>query len=92
MIGYSEIGIFGSVLLAIAFIPQCYRLLNTKRANDISTYYLFILIVGALCLTIYGYGNNDLIIFTLNLYAFFCNIELLGLKIYYDKISTKTIT
>ena len=33
-IPYFEIGIVGSLLLAGAFLPQCYRLLNTKSAKD----------------------------------------------------------
>ena len=85
MFPYSEVGIFGSLLLAAAFLPQCYRLLKTKRAKDISFYYPFVLSVGSFCLTIYGYGIRDAIVFTLNLYATFCNVELMALKIYYDR-------
>lgn len=84
MFPYPEIGIFGSLLLACAFLPQCYRLLNTKSAKDISFYYPLVLSVGSFCLTIYGYGIRDMIVFTLNLYATFCNTELMLLKIYYD--------
>jgi MtN3 and saliva related transmembrane protein len=85
MIPYPEIGIFGSLLLAGAFLPQCYRLLNTKRAKDISLYYPLVLSVGSFCLTVYGYGIRDVIVFTLNLYATFTNVELMLLKIYYDR-------
>lgn len=84
MVGYSEIGIFGSLLLASAFLPQAYRLLKTRSAKDISLYYPLILFVGSLCLTIYGYGIYDLIVFLLNLYATLCNLSLMLLKIYYD--------
>jgi MtN3 and saliva related transmembrane protein len=82
---YPGIGIFGSMLLAGAFLPQCYRLLNRKSAKDISLYYPMVLAVGSFCLTFYGYGIRDLIVFTLNLYATFCNVELMLLKIYYDR-------
>jgi MtN3 and saliva related transmembrane protein len=85
MIPYPEIGIVGSLLLAGAFLPQCYRLLNTKSAKDISFYYPLVLSIGSFCLTIYGYGIKDAIFFTLNLYASFCNVELMMLKIYYDR-------
>lgn len=85
MFPYSEIGIFGSLLLAGAFLPQCYRLLNTKSAKDISFYYPLVLSIGSFCLTVYGYGIRDAIVFTLNLYATFCNVELMALKIYYDR-------
>lgn len=77
-------GIIGSVLLSFSFPPQCYRLLRTQSAKDISIYYMLILAGGSLCLTIYGYGIHDLIVFILNLYATLANCELLALKVYYD--------
>ncbi len=77
-------GIIGSVLLSFAFIPQCYRMLSTRSARDISAYYVVILVAGAFCLTIYGYGIRDVIVFMLNLYATLANSELLLLKLYYD--------
>ena len=77
-------GIIGSILLSFAFLPQCYRLLKTKSARDISAYYVLILVVGSFCLAAYGYGIRDLIVFILNLYATLANTELLLLKIYYD--------
>ncbi len=77
-------GIIGSVLLSFAFLPQCYRLLKTKSARDISAYYVLILVSGSFCLTVYGYGIRDSIVFILNLYATLANAELLLLKLYYD--------
>ena len=77
-------GIIGSILLSFAFLPQCYRLLSTKSARDISAYYILILVAGSFCLTIYGYGIKDMIVFILNLYATLANSELLLLKLYYD--------
>jgi MtN3 and saliva related transmembrane protein len=77
-------GIIGSILLSFAFLPQCYRMLSTRSARDISAYYVMILVAGSFCLTVYGYGISDLIVFILNLYATLANSELLLLKIYYD--------
>jgi MtN3 and saliva related transmembrane protein len=83
-LGLTVFGIIGSILLSFAFLPQCYRLLKTKSARDISAYYMLILVGGSLCLTIYGYGIRDAIVFILNLYATMANTELLLLKLYYD--------
>jgi MtN3 and saliva related transmembrane protein len=83
-LGLTVFGIIGSILLSFAFLPQCYRLLKTKSARDISVYYMLILVAGSLCLTIYGYGIRDAIVFILNLYATMANSELLLLKLYYD--------
>ncbi len=82
-------GIIGSLLLSFAFLPQCYRLLKTRSARDISAYYVMILVAGSFCLTVYGYGIKDLIVFILNLYATLANSELLLLKLYYDKKKEK---
>jgi MtN3 and saliva related transmembrane protein len=78
-------GIIGSILLSLAFLPQCYHLLKTKSARDISAYYVLILTIGSFCLTLYGYGIRDSIVFILNLYAMLANAELLVLKLYYDR-------
>lgn len=78
-------GIIGSVLLSFSFLPQCYRLLSTKSAHDISVYYVLILVAGSFCLTVYGYGIQDPIVFILNLYATLANSELMMLKVYYDR-------
>lgn len=77
-------GIIGSILLSFSFLPQCYRLLSTQSARDISVYYVLILVGGSFCLTVYGYGIKDPIVFILNLYATLANGELLLLKLYYD--------
>ncbi len=78
-------GIIGSVLLSLSFLPQCYRILSTKSARDLSAYYVLVLVAGSFCLTIYGYGIRDPIVFILNLYATMANGELLFLKLYYDR-------
>lgn len=81
----SLIGSAGSILLAVAFLPQCYRILNTKHTQDISLYYLAILVTGSFCFVVYGYGIRDPIVFILNMYATLANLWLVLLKIYFDR-------
>ncbi|HTY91330.1 MAG TPA: SemiSWEET family transporter [Methanocella sp.] len=78
-------GIIGSILLSFSFLPQCYHLLSTKSAGDISIYYVLILVAGSFCLAVYGYGIRDPIVFILNMYATLANSELMLLKVYYDR-------
>jgi MtN3 and saliva related transmembrane protein len=87
--GLTAFGIIGSVLLAIAVLPQFYRMLHTKSAHDISAYYILILAIGSFCLTVYGYGINDIIVIALNLFATVANASLLLLKAYYDNNEKK---
>ena len=89
---YQAIGIAGSVLLALAFIPQCYKMLSTRSAKDISIYYLTVIALGSLFMTVYGYGIMDLVVFGLNLYAFLCNIQLILLKLYFDRMQERPST
>ena len=86
--GLTAFGVIGSVLLSLAFVPQCYHLLSTKSAKDLSAYYVLILVAGSFCLTVYGYGIRDPIVFILNLYATLANGELFFLKLYYDRKTT----
>lgn len=81
----SLIGSAGSIILAIAFLPQCYRVLNTKHTKDISLYYLLTMVTGSLCFVVYGYGIHDPIVFILNMYSGTANTELVLLKLYYDR-------
>lgn len=92
MEAFQAIGIAGSILLAIAFIPQCYKMLSTRSAKDISIYYLSVIALGSLFMTVYGYGIRDLVVFGLNLYAFLCNVQLILLKLYFDRMQEKYIT
>jgi MtN3 and saliva related transmembrane protein len=84
---FSLIGSAGSILLALAFLPQCYRILNTRHTKDISLYYLAILVTGSFCFVVYGYAIGDPIVFILNAYATMANFELVLLKLYFDKNS-----
>ena len=84
---FSLIGSAGSILLALAFLPQCYRILNTRHTKDISLYYLAILVTGSFCFVVYGYAIADPLVFILNAYATIANSELVILKLYFDKSS-----
>ncbi len=83
----SMIGSAGSILLALAFLPQCYRVLNTQHTKDISLYYLAIMVTGSFCFVVYGYGIKDPIVFILNMYAALANFELVLMKLYFDRKS-----
>ena len=84
---FSLIGSAGSILLALAFLPQCYRILNTRHTKDISLYYLAILVTGSFCFVVYGYAIKDPLVFILNTYATIANFELVLLKLYFDRKS-----
>ena len=54
------IGFIGGSILGLQLIPQIYKAYKTKSTNDISTFFLFMNIVGLTLMTTYGVCNNDM--------------------------------
>ncbi len=54
------LGWVGSTLLTINLIPQIYKIHNTKKVDDISTYFIIINISGLLMYSCYAWYNNIL--------------------------------
>lgn len=54
------IGFIGGSILGLQLIPQIYKAYKTRSTNDISTFFLFMNIVGLTLMTTYGVCNNDM--------------------------------
>ena len=48
------IGLIGSILVAISFVPQTYKTINSNQIKDISFMFMFINIISAGLMCIYG--------------------------------------
>lgn len=51
---FNILGLFGSILVGISFIPQTYKIIKTKNVNDISIIFISINLFAASCMIIYG--------------------------------------
>jgi|TARA_B100002019_G_C20910046_1_gene422398 uncharacterized protein with PQ loop repeat len=48
------LGLIGSILVGICFIPQTYKTINSNEINDISMSFIIINITAATLMSIYG--------------------------------------
>ena len=80
------VGLFGSFLSSITFVPQVYKAWRSKSVGDLSIYTILIVSSSTLVWLVYGFCNNPLL-----LPVVLCNgfIFLLSLVLLYFKISFK---
>lgn len=48
------IGLFGSILIGLTFIPQTYKTINSNEVKDISNLFLILNITSASLMVVYG--------------------------------------
>ena len=51
----NNIGLSGSILLGLSFIPQTYKIIKEKQTKNISLIFLILSICSALLMTVYGF-------------------------------------
>lgn len=83
------LGLLGNILLVGSYLPQIYKLIKTKSAEDLSLSMWVIYVLGDICLLAYSIGTGDLI-FTA-LFALFSleNLIVLYLTYLYSKPAKK---
>lgn len=80
------VGLFGSFLSSITFVPQVYKAWQSKSVGDLSIYTILIVTSSTLVWLVYGFFNDPLL-----LPVVLCNgfIFLLSLVLLYFKLSFK---
>lgn len=78
-------GITASIFTTIAVLPQVYKVINSKSAEDISVWMFASLLVGVGSWTIYGILTTDLPIILTNGLSFIFNAAMLYVKLVYSK-------
>jgi MtN3 and saliva related transmembrane protein len=79
------LGIGAGICTSVSLLPQLVKLFKTKKAEDISLFYLIILFVGV-CLWIwYGILRQDIPIIATNAFTLILNLAILVLGIRYKK-------
>jgi MtN3 and saliva related transmembrane protein len=68
------IGIFAGICTAISLLPQLVKILKTKKAEDISWFYLIILLTGLAGWIVYGFLKDDFPIIITNCFSFLVNV------------------
>lgn len=77
------IGIGAGVCTALSLLPQLFKIIKDKKANDISYFMLFILLTGIGGWIWYGMLKKDYPIIITNAFSFLVNLLVIGFSIKY---------
>ncbi len=77
------IGIGAGVCTALSLLPQLFKILKDKKANDISYFMLFTLLAGIGGWIWYGLLKKDYPIIITNAFSFLVNLLVIGFSVRY---------
>jgi MtN3 and saliva related transmembrane protein len=79
------VGIGAGICTSISLLPQLIKLLKNKRAEDISLFYLIILLIGLSLWVWYGVLREDIPIIVTNCFSLLLNVTIIIVGIRYKK-------
>jgi MtN3 and saliva related transmembrane protein len=79
------IGIAAGICTAISLLPQIVKVIKQKKTEDISLFYLLVLLVGLGLWTYYGILKDDVPIIATNSFSMILNLTMIGLGIHYKR-------
>jgi len=79
------IGIAAGVCTAMSMIPQIVKVIKEKKTEDISLFYLLVLLFGLGLWTYYGILKDDLPIIATNIFSMVLNLTMITLNMVYTK-------
>ena len=79
------IGLAAGILTACSLLPQVFKTLKEKKAEDVSLIMLFVLQAGLVLWIVYGFKREDLPIIVTNCFSLLVNIVMVILRIRYKK-------
>ena len=86
MADYSKyVGIGAGIFTAVSLLPQLIKIIKDKKAEDISYFMLFILLVGLSGWIWYGILKNDYPIIITNIFSFIVNSLVIGFSVKYKE-------
>jgi MtN3 and saliva related transmembrane protein len=77
------VGLAAGVCTAISLLPQIIKILREKKSQDISLFYLFVLLCGLGLWTYYGFLKNDIPIIATNSFSMVLNLVMIVLGMSY---------
>ena len=79
------VGITAGVFTSVSLLPQLIKLIRTKKAEDISLFYLIMLLAGLALWIVYGVLRDDLPIIYTNSFSLLLNVTIIILGIKFKK-------
>ena len=80
-----SIGIAAGICTSISLLPQIIKVVRQKKAQDISLFYLFVLLAGLALWTYYGFMKDDVPIIATNIFSMVLNITMIVLGLIYKR-------
>jgi MtN3 and saliva related transmembrane protein len=81
------VGIAAGVCTAISLLPQIIKVIKEKKTEDISLFYLLVLLCGLALWTYYGFLKDDLPIIATNMFSMVLNLTMIFLGMIYKRNS-----
>lgn len=78
-------GYIGGVLSSVLFVPQIYKIIQSKRVDDISWTFILLSNIGSVYSLVYYIEIDATPMVYTNIFSLVSRIVLLCLKIYYQK-------
>jgi MtN3 and saliva related transmembrane protein len=79
------IGLAAGIFTASSLLPQVFKTLKEKKADEVSLAMLIVLQVGLILWIIYGIRRTDLPIIATNCFSLLVNITMVILRIHYQR-------
>ena len=79
------IGLFGSLLSSITFIPQVVQTWKTKSVSDLNLTMLLIIVLSTVIWLVYGFGRGALPVIIANAIIFILSVMLVYFKFTFPK-------
>lgn len=79
------IGLVAGICTATSMLPQIFKTLKEKKAEDVSLKMLLVLMSGIILWIIYGIRRNDMPIIATNSFSLLVNMTMIVLRIRYKK-------
>ncbi len=79
------VGIAAGICTAITLLPQIVKIIKEKKTEDISLFYLLVLLCGLGLWTYYGVLKDDVPIIATNIFSMVLNLTMITLGLVYKK-------
>jgi len=79
------VGLAAGICTALSLLPQIIKIVREKKAQDISLFYLIVLLCGLGLWTYYGFLKDDIPIIATNIFSMLLNIVMIILGSIYKE-------
>jgi len=79
------VGLTAGICTALSLLPQIIKIVKEKKAQDISLFYLIVLLCGLTLWTYYGFLKEDVPIIATNIFSMVLNIIVIILGSIYKR-------